>query len=85
MKKGNLLANRRLNDSPGANAASADTHLPAAAGYGHADLLQVWQPATSGFVVGVTDIIAGFRLLAAYFTYISHGKSSLSCFLIADL
>jgi uncharacterized membrane protein HdeD (DUF308 family) len=41
----------------------------------HSDPLQIWEPTTSGFIMGMADVIAGYRPLAAYFTSFCHGKT----------
>jgi hypothetical protein len=42
---------------------------------GHSDTLQIWEPTTSGFIMGMADVIAGYRPLAAYFTFFCHGAT----------
>jgi hypothetical protein len=42
------------------------------------DPLQVWFEATLGDVVGMTDIIAHHRFLAAYRAHLGHGPSPLN-------
>jgi len=41
----------------------------------HSDPLQIWKPATSGFIMGMADVIAGYRPFAAYFTFLCHGRT----------
>ncbi len=41
----------------------------------HSNPLQIWEPTTSGFIMGMADVIAGYRPLAAYFTFLSHGRT----------
>lgn len=43
----------------------------AAVSYG-SDLLQVGQPAPFGFIMGMTDIIAGYRAFSTDFTFTRH-------------
>jgi len=42
---------------------------------GHSDPLQIWEPTTSGFIMGMADVIAGYRPFAAYFTFFCHGRT----------
>ena len=46
--------------------------LLVAAGSHHANHFQVWQPAPSGFVVRMRNIVSHDRSLATKFTYFSH-------------
>jgi hypothetical protein len=43
----------------------------------HTDTLEVREPAPSCFIVGMADIVAGYRSFAADFTFFCHGKNSL--------
>jgi hypothetical protein len=41
----------------------------------HSNPLQIREPTTSGFIMGMADVVAGYRPLAAYFTFFCHGKT----------
>jgi len=64
----------RLNNSTGADAASADFHGLVAVLGRDSNFFQIRQPAPFGFIMSVTDIISGGRFLAAYFTHFRHDK-----------
>ena len=69
----------RLDNGPGADAAGTG-HDPdglPAFGYGP-NLLDIGHPAAAGFVMGMADIITGYRAFATDFTFTSHCLFSLS-------
>jgi hypothetical protein len=39
---------------------------------GHSNPLQIGEPAAPGFIMGMADVITGYRPLAANFTFFSH-------------
>jgi hypothetical protein len=49
-------------------------HRVAALG-GHSDPLQIREPAPPGLIVGMADIIAGYRPFATDFTFFCHDKT----------
>lgn len=60
-------------DCTGAETAGAYPNLPGiAAGCCHSYFLKVGQPATTGLVMGVRNIISGGRFFPADFTYFGH-------------
>ena len=63
-----------FDDFAGLDAAGADAHTLADTVYDGLDGLQVHVPATAGRVVGVRDIVAELRSLAAEFTFLSHDE-----------
>ena len=63
-----------FDDLAGLDAAGADAHALADAINDGLDGLQVHVPATAGRVVGVRDIVAELRSLAAEFTFLSHDE-----------
>lgn len=66
----------RLHNSTGTDATGTYSCMTvAAAGSDHSDFLQIRQPATSGFVMGVAYIVSCSGFLAANFTYLSHNIS----------
>jgi hypothetical protein len=64
-----------LNNSPGTNATGADFNVRRTAIPGNRpDSLQVRQPAATGLVMGVADIISGRGAFATNFTISGHNK-----------
>ena len=63
-----------FDDLAGLDAAGADAHALADAINDSLDGLQVYIPATTGRVVGVGDVVAELRSLAAEFTFLSHDE-----------
>jgi hypothetical protein len=63
-----------FDDLAGLDATGADAHALADAINDGFDRLQVHVPATAGRVVGVRDIVAELRSLAAEFTFLSHDE-----------
>lgn len=63
----------RLDNSSGTNATGAgfDMHCAAVTG-DHPDSLQIGQPAASGLIMGVADIISGSGTFATKFTITGH-------------
>jgi hypothetical protein len=68
------MTSERFGDGAGADAAGA--HLDGANGpfVQSLDLLQIGVPDFTGFVMSMTDIIAGRRFFSAYFTNSGHMK-----------
>jgi hypothetical protein len=63
----------RLNNSPGTNTTGADLDMHRAAITGHhSNVLQVGQPAATGLVMGVADVIPGRGAFATNFTITGH-------------
>jgi hypothetical protein len=72
----------RFGYGAGTYAAGADSHPFRVAGRNrNPDALQIGQPPSSGFIMGVTDIISGDRSLATYFTLLCHFYDSFAVFL----
>ena len=61
-----------LNDFAGFDAARADANALAAAVHLSLDGLKIHVPAPTGGVVGVGDVVAELRTLAAEFTFLRH-------------
>jgi hypothetical protein len=63
----------RLDNSTGTDTTGTDIHMHRAAGTGNcSDSLQIRQPAPTGFVVGMADIIPGRGAFATNFTNMGH-------------
>ena len=71
------ISGGRLNNGTGTDTSGADPHLFIITG-GNRNLyvLQIRQPASSAFVMGMADIVSGDRTFAAYFTLLSHFQDS---------
>jgi hypothetical protein len=66
-----------LDDSPGTNATGADFNMCSAAITGdRPNSLQIGQPAATGLVMGVADIISGRGAFATNFTISGHNSIS---------
>jgi hypothetical protein len=63
-----------FDDFAGLDAAGADAHTLACAINQGLDGLQVYVPATPGGVVGVRDVVAELRTLAAEITFLCHDE-----------
>ena len=63
-----------LDDFAGLDAAGADAHALAAAVDLGLDGLQIHVPTTPGGVVGVRDVVAELRTLAAEITFLCHDE-----------
>ena len=62
--------NSRLDNCTGSDAPGANFHMfGISATGGNADPFQVWQPASAGFVVGVTNVISSCRFFPAYIAH----------------
>jgi hypothetical protein len=66
------LAGLCFDDFAGFDAAGADAHALAAAVDFGLDRLEVYVPAAPGGVVGVRDVVAELRALAAEITFVCH-------------
>ena len=68
------IGSGRFDYSSGTDTAGAGINANGAAIAGdHADTLQVGQPAATGFIMGVADVVSGGRAFATNFTITGHG------------
>jgi hypothetical protein len=67
----------RLNNQAGPDAAGADANTADSPIFSFvADVLEIGQPESFRFVIGVADIVADMRMLAAELTFPAHGLLS---------
>lgn len=71
------VSGKGLDNSAGTNATSAGIYMGGTAiGANHPYSLQIGQPATAGFIMGVADTVAGERAFATDCACTGHGKIS---------
>ncbi len=78
---GSSCSGGRFNYSAGTYTTGANPHLFIVASRDcNPYALQIWQPASSGLIMSMTDIVSGDRTFATYFALLSHFYDSFAMF-----